>query len=216
MILPGVISAILTWVLGPLPRSVSSVHSTRFFPKNIGLTLDLRRSAHQTPSAMQLQQSTLFRGCSHSVMFRLPCLLDPQVAPTAVTNHRAAGPFTPRNENVVTHINRGITTCLNRAIDMAGLSPAGLQPCRPLPRSLGGSIYPRSTLTKSLSCELFSVPGILIKTLSISSTDRKLPEGSIIRSRPLGIDHATRQNDILLHQCVYDFSNTNTLLREHG
>jgi len=109
---------------------------TRFFPKSIGLTLDLRRSAHQTPSAMQLQQSTLFRGCSHSVMFRLPCLLDPQVAPTAVTKHRAAKPFTPRNENVVTHINRGITTCLNRAIDMAGLSPAGLQPCRPLPRSV--------------------------------------------------------------------------------
>ena len=75
---------------------------TRFFPKNIGLTLDLRRSAHQTASAMQLQQSTLFRGCSHSVMFRLPCLLDPQVAPTAVTKHRAARPFTPRNENVVT------------------------------------------------------------------------------------------------------------------
>ena len=53
---------------------------TRFFPKNVGLTLDLRRSAHQTASAMQLQQSTLFRGCSHFVMFRLPCLLDPQVA----------------------------------------------------------------------------------------------------------------------------------------
>jgi len=75
---------------------------TRFFPKNFGLTLDLRRSAHQTASAMQLQQSTLFRGCSHSVMFRLPCLLDPQVAPTAVTYRRPARPFTPGNENVVT------------------------------------------------------------------------------------------------------------------
>ena len=30
----------------------------------------------------------------------------------------------------------GIATCLNRAIDMAGLSPAGLQPCRLLPPSL--------------------------------------------------------------------------------
>ena len=27
----------------------------------------------------------------------------------------------------------GITTCLNRAIGTAGLSPAGLRPCRPLP-----------------------------------------------------------------------------------
>ena len=30
--------------------------------------------------------------------------------------------------------NCGIATYLNRAINMAGLSPAGLQPCRPLPR----------------------------------------------------------------------------------
>jgi hypothetical protein len=29
----------------------------------------------------------------------------------------------------------GITTCLNRAIGTAGLSPAGLRPCRPLPRT---------------------------------------------------------------------------------
>jgi hypothetical protein len=36
---------------------------------------------------------------------------------------RAAGPFTPRNEHTVTRTNCGITTCLKRAIDMAGLSP---------------------------------------------------------------------------------------------
>ena len=64
---------------------------TRFFPKNIGLTLDLRRSAHQIASAMQLQQGTLFRGCSHFVMFRLPCSLDPQVAPTAETQSPQGG-----------------------------------------------------------------------------------------------------------------------------
>ena len=87
---------------------------------------------------MQLLQGTLFRGCSHSVMFRLPCSLGPQVAPTAEAHSlRAAGPFTPRNEHVVTHMSCGIATYLNRAIDMAGLSPAGLQPCRLLPRSLG-------------------------------------------------------------------------------
>jgi hypothetical protein len=85
---------------------------------------------------MQLLQGTLFRGCSHSVMFRLPCSLGPQVAPTAEAHSlRAAGPFTPRNEHVVTHMSCGIATYLNRAIDMAGLSPAGLQPCRLLPRS---------------------------------------------------------------------------------
>ena len=58
---------------------------TRFFPENFDLTLDLQRSAHQITPAMQLQQGTPFRDGSHFVMFRLPCLLDPQVAPTAVT-----------------------------------------------------------------------------------------------------------------------------------
>jgi len=33
------------------------------------------------------------------------------------------------------NMNRGITTCLHRAIGTAGLSPAGLRPCRPLPKS---------------------------------------------------------------------------------
>lgn len=58
-----------------------------------------------------------FRGCSHSLMFRLPCSLGPPVAPTAVPWHRAAGPFTTRNEHVVTrpdlsefYMNRVIAT----------------------------------------------------------------------------------------------------------
>jgi hypothetical protein len=35
---------------------------------------------------MQLQRRAKFRGCRHSVMFRLPYLLDPQVAPTVSLN----------------------------------------------------------------------------------------------------------------------------------
>jgi len=35
------------------------------------------------PPAMQLQQGRASRGCSHSIMFRLPRSLDPQIAPTA-------------------------------------------------------------------------------------------------------------------------------------
>ena len=53
---------------------------------------------------------------------------------------RAAGPFTPRNGPTVTRRNCGIATCLNRAIGTAGLSPAGLRPCRPLPDSFGKSL----------------------------------------------------------------------------
>jgi hypothetical protein len=58
----------------------------------------LKRDRFGTPKmlpAMQLQQGHASRGCSHSVMFRLPRSLDPQVAPTAEIL-RAAGPFTPR------------------------------------------------------------------------------------------------------------------------
>ena len=57
----------------------------RFFPGDNGLTSDPPQadSAHQTAPAMQPQQGIFFRGCSHSPIFRLPCSLDPQVAPTA-------------------------------------------------------------------------------------------------------------------------------------
>ena len=57
---------------------------THFFPGGVGLTLRERRSAHGTIPAMRLQQGARLRGCSHSLMFNLPHLLDLPVAPTAV------------------------------------------------------------------------------------------------------------------------------------
>ena len=67
-------------------------------------------------------------------MFRLPRLLGPPIAPTAADpSRRAAGPFTPRNEPGVAPVSCGIATCLSRAIGTAGLPPARLWPCRPLP-----------------------------------------------------------------------------------
>ena len=78
----------------------------RFFPGDNGLTSDVTGLAHQTTPIMQLQQGILFRGCSHSVMFRLPRSLDPQIAPTAVvlpqggravyTTHSSVG-YLPRD-----------------------------------------------------------------------------------------------------------------------
>ncbi len=56
----------------------------RFFPATIGLTIQVSRSACEKVSVMQLQQSLLFRGCRHSLMFRLHDSLDPRVAPTVV------------------------------------------------------------------------------------------------------------------------------------
>jgi len=67
----------------PTPQCPSGALA-RFFPEGIGLTSDVTRSAHQTLPIMQLQPGIYFRGCSHFFMFRLPRLLDPQVAPTAV------------------------------------------------------------------------------------------------------------------------------------
>jgi len=102
-----------------------------FLPK--GLRPHLRQQRFGTPDNRRYATSTtkLFRGCSHSVMFKLPYLLDPQVAPTT-------GPTCPGRPGRLRHaeltwlptMSCGIATCLNRAIGTAGLSPAGLRPCR--------------------------------------------------------------------------------------
>ena len=68
------------WTLTPGCLSGASV---RFFPESYSLTPVAPSSAHPKTAAMQLQRRPLFRGGSHFVMFRLPCLLAPQVAPTA-------------------------------------------------------------------------------------------------------------------------------------
>ena len=84
MALPDVISADLSlgaWT--PTPQCSPGAHA-RFFPEDNGLTSVVKSSAHQTLPIMQLQPGILFRGCSSaSGGFRLPCSLDPQVAPTA-------------------------------------------------------------------------------------------------------------------------------------
>ena len=104
---------------------------TRFFLKNIGLTLDLRRSAHPFPPAFATSAGHVFRGCSHSIMFRLPCSLDPQVAPTASSYYDGwPGRLHHATNMRLPAMPCGIATCLNRAIDMSELSSARLQPCR--------------------------------------------------------------------------------------
>jgi hypothetical protein len=129
MALPDVISTICAKSLGPLPRRVP-VDLSIWAPRFSLWRSDLRTSASPKGErarhakkipVMQLQQGGLFRGCSHSLMFRLLCSLGPPVAPTAVPRHRAAGPFTSRNEHVVTrpdhsrfYMNRDIATYLKR------------------------------------------------------------------------------------------------------
>ena len=100
----------------------------RFFPDNIGLTSVYTGSARwNLHHHSNFSDGHRFRGCSHSLMFRLPYLLGLQVAPTSIApvalqilpvirfvvsstsrsanlkhRPRAARPFTPRNGRVVT------------------------------------------------------------------------------------------------------------------
>src|SRR6058998_3591934 len=81
--LPDVISSISVEVLGPVPRRASSVPlpvSSRRAAAS-PYVQEVRRA--ETPAMIATSMTNQFRGCSHSLMFRLPHLLGPQVAPTA-------------------------------------------------------------------------------------------------------------------------------------
>ena len=129
--LPDVISAILVASPGPLPRGVPSVRGP-FLPK--GQRLRHRDKQLGTPNDLCKATSTegKFRGCSHSLMFRLHNSLGPQVAPTArpqsVLGGRAI--YTRPNSESLPAPSTGIATCLIRATGTAGLAPAGWRPCR--------------------------------------------------------------------------------------
>jgi hypothetical protein len=73
------------WVRTPPRPSGAGV---RCFPLGIGLPLGSRGSARET-SRNAAFRGEKFRGCNHSLMFRLPCLLGPLAAPTV----RARCPF---------------------------------------------------------------------------------------------------------------------------
>jgi len=81
-VLPDVISSICVEVLGPVPRRASPVHlpvSSRRTSAS-PYVQEVRRA--ETPAMIATSMTNQFRGCSHSVMFRLPHSLGPQIAPT--------------------------------------------------------------------------------------------------------------------------------------
>src|SRR5271166_2881863 len=132
---PDVISAILVVSPGLLPRGAPSVLGP-FLPE--GQRLRRIGERRGTPENLCKATSTekIFRGCSHSLMFRLHNSPGPQVAPTArplsVLGGRAR--YTRQNSGSLPAQSTGIATCLKRATGTAGLAPAGLRPCRPLRR----------------------------------------------------------------------------------
>jgi len=81
--LPEVVSSISVEVLGPVPRRASSVRLP-VSSRRTSASPDMQEVWRaDTPAMMATSMTNRFRGCSHSVMFRLPHWLDPQVAPTA-------------------------------------------------------------------------------------------------------------------------------------
>jgi len=123
-----------------------------FLPKELRPHLRSEKvRRNQTPVVIQLQRRTPFRDCNHSFMFRLPCSLDPLAVPTAEAQspgrlgrlHHAMNMWLPI-------MNRGIATCLNRAIGTTGLSPDRLRPFRPLPRSRRAELPHRALQQYSL------------------------------------------------------------------
>ena len=69
-------------MLGPLPRSVPLVHLLASSQETTA-SPQTSQVRHTNLSGNATSTWYLFRGCSHSLMFRLPRSLDLQVAPTA-------------------------------------------------------------------------------------------------------------------------------------
>jgi hypothetical protein len=101
---PGVLSAVLGEVPGPLPPPGPFGACARFFPKGFGLTSPSTGAAHTDDLRHATSTEEGLRGCRHAVMCRLPYVQDLQVAPTAVAYcPRAARSFPSRYGQVVTH-----------------------------------------------------------------------------------------------------------------
>jgi len=131
---PGVISAVLVEVPGPLPRGVPSVHLLVSSQRASASPHSPQVRHTQTISAMQLQQRKDFGAaviplCSGSHTCKTSRLHLPRwpIAP------EQPGPLPHAMDMWLPIMNCDIATCPNRALDTVGLSPTGLRPCRPLP-----------------------------------------------------------------------------------
>ena len=132
MVLPDVISRFLVQVLGPIPRDVLLVHSPVSSQKTPASHL-VERVSHIACS----RQCSFSRGANfEAAVIRLcsgPCthsasrLHSPQDRPSI-----SGGQALYTTQNSVGYLPRAVASLRTRfrAIDTAGLSPAGIQPCR--------------------------------------------------------------------------------------
>ena len=134
--LPDVSSTICVEVLGPIPRRVRPVRlpvssRTTSASPHEGQVRHARNPLHYNFS-----QGSAFRGCSHSLMFRLLNLLDLQVVPTAGVCQGSQAFLHHAGPTPLPDAGSGIATYPTRAIGTAGLAPARLYSCRLLSPSL--------------------------------------------------------------------------------
>jgi hypothetical protein len=138
------------WTRTP-PRFVGA--PARFFPTNIGLT------SHATSSARwDYHHSSNF---SDEPISGLQSFRDVQAPPLARPpgcSYRRSTPSSGQPGRIrhampmwLPNTDCGIATCLNRAIDTTGLSPARLRPFRPLHARLGSALRLGATLPKLTS-----------------------------------------------------------------
>jgi hypothetical protein len=110
MALPDIISAILAEVPGPLPRSVLPVHMPASSRKATASPQASQVRHTKILPVMHLQQGSAFRGCSHSIMFKLPRSLDPQIAPTAEAQSLQGGRAVYTTHSSVSYLLRDVVS----------------------------------------------------------------------------------------------------------
>ena len=141
MALPDVISAILAQVLGPLPRRV------------LGCACPLLHRGHRSHPTLDGFDARIYPHTATSVgspISRLQSfdyLRAPTLARPPGCSHRSSANAAGR-PGLSHHASPGrlpgpgcgVATCSTRTISMAGLSPAGSRPCRPLPNAPGSCL----------------------------------------------------------------------------
>lgn len=119
---------VLAWTLTP-PSSLSAL--TQFFPKDTGLAPHVPRLADDTIPATQLQQGDPFsRRQSFASLQASTLVRPPGCADRSSCGAEPPGRLHHAAPDRLPGPGCGITSCPTWVIDTAGLSPAGLQPCR--------------------------------------------------------------------------------------
>ena len=131
MALPGVISTILAWVLGPLPRRAPSVQMPVASRRaSVSPYLSGARRA-EIPPLCNFHDEKL-SGLQSFLYVQAPML----ARPSGCTYHESSaslgqpGRLRHAKPMRLPDMSRDIATRLNRAIGAAGLAPAGCWPCR--------------------------------------------------------------------------------------